>query len=131
MVERLARAVATNDTADLSAMVLDRAEFAWLFYESSAMSRPPYEAPPSLLWGQIRTSSDEGIRKLLGRLGGRSISVSALQCGDAEQEGANRLFARCTVRFAANGVMPLEGNLFGTIIERDGRFKFVGLGNRI
>jgi len=132
LVERLAGAITRRDTADLNAMALNRAEFAWLFYEESPLSRPPYEAPPGLLWGQILTTSDEGIRQLMTRLGGKSIEVSDLACPNApEQEGRNTLYKRCTVRFTARGEKPLEGNLFGSIIERDGRFKFVGLGNRI
>lgn len=132
LVERLARAITRRDTADLNAMALSRAEFAWLFYEESPLSRPPYEAPPGLLWGQILATSDEGIRQLVNRLGGKVIEVSDLQCpNEAEQEGRNTLYKRCTVRFTAKGGNPLEGNLFGSIIERDGRFKFVGLGNRI
>ncbi len=131
LVSRLAQAVTAHDTAELNAMVLDRAEFAWLFYESSSLARPPYEAPPALLWGQIRTASDDGARKLLARLGGKTIRVSDLQCGEELVEGENRLHQRCTVRFEAPGAPVLDGNLFGTIIERQGRFKFVGLGNRI
>lgn len=132
LVARLAGAITRRDTADLNAMVLNRAEFAWLFYEESPLSRPPYEAPPGLLWSQIITTSDEGIRQLMTRLGGKSIEVSDLACPNAaEQEGRNTLYKRCTVRFTARGEKPLEGNLFGSIIERDGRFKFVGLGNRI
>jgi hypothetical protein len=132
LVQRLAAAVSARDTAALNAMVLSRAEFAWLFYEESAMARPPYEAPPALLWGQILTSSDEGARQLVNRLGGKLIEVSAFTCPNAvEREGRSALHKRCTVRFSARGEPPLEGNLFGTIIERDGRFKFIGLGNRI
>lgn len=132
LVARLADAITRRDTADLNAMVLNRAEYAWIFYEESPLSRPPYEAPPGLLWGQILTTSDEGIRQLMTRLGGKPLEVSGLACPNApEREGRNTLYKRCTVRFTARGEPPLEGNLFGSIIERDGRFKFVGLGNRI
>ena len=132
LVARLAKAITARDTSDLNAMVLSRAEFAWLFYESSPLSRPPYEAPPALLWGQIITSSDEGARQLVNRLGGKAITVSNFRCPNApEVQGPVSLHTRCVVRFTAKGEKPLEGNLFGSIIERDGRFKFVGLGNRI
>jgi hypothetical protein len=131
LVERLARAIARRDTADLNAMVLDRAEFAFLYYPESAMSRPPYEAPPTLLWGQILASSNAGAEKLLVRLGGKSVRVTALQCPAPDREGANQLYQRCSVRFASPDGASLEGQLFGSILERDGRFKFVGLANRI
>ena len=132
LVARLARAVGTRDTAALNAMALDRREFAWLFYESSPLARPPYEAPPELLWGQILTASDEGARQLVNRFGGSTVTADRLVCPDAaEIEGENRLYKRCRVRFTAPGRRTLEGDLFGTIVERHGRFKFVGYANRI
>lgn len=132
LVQRLAAALTASDTSALNAMVLNRAEFAWLFYEESPLSRPPYEAPPALLWSQILIGSDDGARQLVNRLGGKPITVSGFTCPNAaEVEGRNTLHKRCTVRFTAQGEKPLEGNLFGSILERDGRFKFVGLGNRI
>ena len=132
LVARLAHAVSTHDTTDLNAMVLNRQEFAWLYYPESPMSRPPYEAPPELLWGQILASSDKGARQLVNRLGGSTITVSRLRCPTApDTAGANLLHTRCEVRFAAPGKPTLEGNLFGSVIERDGRFKFMGFANRI
>ena len=131
LVERLARALAAQDTAELNAMALDRAEFAFLYYPGSSMSLPPYEAPPALLWGQILAASDDGAGKLLARLGGRRVSAHALRCPPPTVEGANRLIERCTVRLDASGTRALEGNLFGTILTRDGRSKFISLANRI
>jgi len=131
LVERLARALAAQDTADLNAMVLDRAEFAFLYYPGSSMSRPPYEAPPALLWGQVLAASDDGAGKLLSRLGGKSVTTRAFQCPAPNTEGRNTLRERCTVRFDTGGKRALEGNLFGTIITRDGRSKFISLANRI
>jgi hypothetical protein len=132
LVARLARAVSTNDTLDLNAMVLNRQEFAYLYYPDSPMSKPPYEAPPELLWGQILASSDKGARQLVNRLGGSTIAVSKLRCPVApDTAGTNLVHSRCEVRFTAPGKPPLEGNLFGSVIERDGRFKFMGFANRI
>jgi hypothetical protein len=41
-------------------------------------------------------------------------------------EGENRLHERCEVRVNAAGTPT---RLFGTILERDGRFKFLGYAN--
>lgn len=131
LVERLAKDLAARDSADLSAMIMTQAEFAWLFYEESPLSKPPYEAPPGLLYGQLLTASDKGARDLLARLGGSAVRVSGLDCPAPEIEGRNRLYKRCTVTFAAPGKKPLSGNLFGTILERDGRFKLLSYANRI
>jgi hypothetical protein len=131
LVTRLTTALATRDTADLNAMVLDRAEFAYLVYPASPMSKPPYEAPPELLWGQIIASSDEGAKQLLSRLGGAAVTAHDLHCPTIPDTAAVRLYERCTVRFSAPGRAPLKGNLFGSIVAQGHRYKFLGLANRI
>jgi hypothetical protein len=131
LIARLATSVGTRDTAELRALVMDRAEFAWLFYEESPLSKPPYEAPPGLLWGQMDASSNTGVKELVDRFGGSRVRVGNLTCPPAEHEGRNRLHKRCTVEFSAPGKKTLSGNLFGTVIERDGRFKLVSFANRI
>ncbi len=128
LVTRWAAAIATNDSSDLNAMIMDRAEFAWLYYPDSPMSKPPYEAPPQLLWGQLLASSNKGATQLVNRFGGRRVTVSRFRCPTPpDTQGANVLHSKCEARLTAPGTQTVDGILFGTIIERDGRFKFVGL----
>lgn len=130
LVARWSAAVAASDTAALNALLLDRAEFAWLYYPGSRMSLPPYEAPPGLLWGQLLASSEEGATQLLRRFGGRPFRAAALRCpAPPVAEGDNRLHERCEVRVTAAGAPAGFVRLFGTILERDGRFKFLGYAN--
>ena len=131
LVGRWASAVSRHDTADLNAMVVDRAEFAWLYYPGSKLSQPPYEAPPELLWAQFLINSDDGARRLLKRFGGAALVVKSVSCPSIETEGQNRLHERCVVRVKAGDVITGPSQLFGTILERDGRFKFVGFANRL
>ena len=131
LVERWATAVASSDTAALNSMVIDRAEFAWLYYPGSQLSEPPYEAPPELLWAQFLGNSDEGARRLLRRFGGRPIAVRAVSCPSVKSEGQNRLHEGCLVRLETDGSAGEPLRLFGTIMERDGRFKFVGYTNAL
>lgn len=132
LVRTWLKAVAESDTATLNALVLDRAEFAYLYYPTSAMSQPPYEAPPQLLWGQIIASSNEGLPKVLARFAGTSVSLEQLTCPDSgATEGDNRLFANCTATVRAGSAQPVTGRLFGTILERQGRFKFIGYANAL
>ena len=128
LVQRWAKALASNDTVDLNAMLLSRVEFAWLYFPASAMSKPPYEAPPELLWGQLLASSNKGALQLVTRFGGSAAKATALRCPAPPQSlGANVLHTKCEVQLAAPGRDTVRGVLFGTIIERGGRFKFVGL----
>jgi hypothetical protein len=128
LVSRWAAAIAKNDTSDLNAMIMDRAEFAWLYYPETPMAKPPYEAPPQLLWGQLLASSNKGATQLVNRFGGRRVTASRFRCPTPpEAQGANVLHRKCEARLTAPGAQTVDGILFGTIIERDGRFKFVGL----
>lgn len=132
LVDRWASAVASNDTTLLNMLLIDRAEFAALYYPGSRMSLPPYEAPPELLWGQLLASSNEGIRAVLKNFGGQALNVVAIRCPvPIVDEGRNRLHEECLVTIKRGGEAPAEARLFGTIFERDGRFKFVGYANAL
>ncbi|MEP6832428.1 MAG: hypothetical protein ABJB74_03500 [Gemmatimonas sp.] len=132
LVSRWTLAVASSDTAALNAMLLDRAEFAWLYYPDSKMSLPPYESPPQLLWGQMLATSEEGAKKILKLFSTSSFKVVGVNCPTPPvTEGANQLHEGCLVNLEKIGGTPAEGSYFGTIIERDGRFKFVSFANRI
>lgn len=127
LVDRWAHAVATHDTTALNQIVIDRAEFAWLMYPSSPLSKPPYEAPPELLWGQILASSNDGAKTVLQRFGGKPLRIVRLECPAPKLEDSNRLHEHCLVTVRSDSNAPMTARLFGTIFEHAGRFKFVGL----
>lgn len=132
LVTRWLGAVSASDTATLNALLLDRAEFAYLYFPSSPMVAPPYEAPPQLLWGQILASSNDGLPKVLGRFGGKALSAPVLSCPDSGVvEGENRTWSRCELSFRVSGAETVRGRFFGTIVERGGRFKFLGYANAL
>ncbi|HEX8275881.1 MAG TPA: hypothetical protein VF615_24810 [Longimicrobiaceae bacterium] len=127
LVRRFARAVERHDTADLRAMVMSRAEFAYLYYPHTRYTRRPYELPPELLWFTIEQNSEKGIVRVLRRLGGQPLGVRSVECEDEpEAVGPAGLWNRCLVRRAGDG--PAE-RLFGSIMELDGRYKFVSYAN--
>lgn len=133
LVQRFTKAVAKGDSAALSAMTVHAREFVDLIYPESPYTHAPYRQAPGLLWMQIVQPSASGQRRLLRRLGGRALHIDAVRCAPtAETQGRNRLWAQCTVRYrsAAEGGSPRDGRLFGTIIERDGVFKFLSLSNQ-
>lgn len=132
LVKRLSAAIAANDTAQLNAMLLDRAEFAWLYYPGSKMSLPPYEAPPQLLWGQLMATSEEGAQSLLKKFGSKPFNVTGINCPKPPvAEGKNLLHEGCLLKVTSAGAVPGEAAYFGTIIERDKRFKFVSYASRL
>lgn len=128
----LVSAIATNDTAAVRRLVLSRAEFAWLYYPHTKFTAPPYELGPELLWLQMGAASEKGATRLLRRYGGTALRFEALLCPDSVvQEGPNTIRIGCRVRFAAPDSGSRELRLFGSLLERDGRHKFVSYANEL
>ena len=131
--EALARgfvaALATRDTAWMRASVMTRAEFAWLYFPTHRLARPPYAIDPALLWLQVRSTTERDLAKLLDRFGGRPLAYAGLACPDtAERSGENALWSGCVVGLVSGGD-TVRLRAFGTVLERGGRHKFVGYAN--
>ena len=126
LVRAFVRAVAQSDTAAVRGMILSRAEFAYLYYPSTEFTRPPKRMSPALLWFLTMQESEKGIGRLFARRGGQPLGYVASRCApEPRVEGANRLWDRCTVTLRDGK----PERLFGTIVERGGRFKFVSYQN--
>lgn len=130
LVDRWAAALAARDTSALVALAVDRAEFAWLYYPESHFARSPYEMPPGLLWSRITAASDAGLRRSLMRVGGARLTVIGFRCeGPEVTEGRNLLIGGCTVDLRVDGAPLAAERLFGTILARDGAYKFLSYAN--
>lgn len=132
--ERLTRALldalAAQDTATIRRLVVNRAEFAWLYYPHTRYTRPPYELGPELLWIQVNENSEKGIVRLLRRYGGSPLRLVALACADSTvTEGPNTLLGPCQVTFAPADSSARTMRVFGSILRRDGLHKFVSYTN--
>jgi hypothetical protein len=129
LVRLFEQALAKRDTAGLDRLQITREEFAYLYYPDSKMARPPYELGPDVMWMQIQSQRDRGLRRLVAKYGGRKIRIRGLECQPPERQNAV-VIHRCGVR-TNDAVDSPPKQLFGSIIERDGRFKFVGYANRL
>lgn len=129
LVRRFVRAVETQDTAAIRQMVLSRAEYAWLYYPTSTFSREPYYQMPQLNWFLNVASSEKGITRVVTRHGGRPLGFERYQCPDsARTDGGLSFWDGCRVSFEQKGESK-RVRLFGSIIERDGQFKFYSYAN--
>ncbi len=129
LVHRFVRAVETADTSAMRALLLTASEFAWLYYPTSINVEPPYELGPGLAWFQLRNGSSKGISRLWRRYAGRSLSVVGFRCPDPPlDQGGNRIWTDCLLRRAVGGDTT-SIRLFGAIVSRDGRYKFLSYAN--
>jgi hypothetical protein len=131
LARRFLAAVARRDTAALLGLLVSRAEFAWLVFPDHLYARPPYELDPEIFWLQIRAQSAKGLGRVLERLGGDRLELEGLSCrADTVQVrgDALRIWSPCGLSYRQGG-RALSGRLFGSIVERDGRAKFLSYAN--
>lgn len=123
-------AVAESDTAALRRMVLNAAEFAWLFYPSTPQGLPPYDLSPALMWEMLARQTNAGMDYVLRKTGGRPLELAAFNCGDKpDVEGENLIWGPCVMTVVRGTGDTLVARLTGPVIERHGMLKFVSYTN--
>ncbi|HUQ47092.1 MAG TPA: hypothetical protein VM053_02480 [Gemmatimonadaceae bacterium] len=130
LVKAFMHSLSISDSAALQSMQLNAREFAWLVYPESRYARAPYRQAPALVWNQVQNPAASGFTRLVRRLGSRKLRYTGYECSPRpDREGNNVLWTGCTVRVAEPNEAARTRRLFGSIIERDGRFKFVSYAN--
>jgi hypothetical protein len=121
--------VEQRDTVAVRAMVLSRAEFAYLYYPHSPYMRDPHGQMAGLVWLFTQVNSAKGITRVFDRFSNGPVSYRSHRCSARPQhQGPNRLWEDCVVRLGL-GPGAHEVRLFGSIIERDAQLKFVSYAN--
>jgi hypothetical protein len=131
LARRFLEGVSARDTGAFPALRISRAEFAWLVFPHHLYSAPPYELDPELFWMQLTAGSAKGLARTLERLGGRVLAFQALDCRRDTLQirgGAVRVWSGCGVRYR-EGDRVQTRRLFGSIVEREGRFKLLSYAN--
>lgn len=132
LLGRLVDAYAAGDTAGLRALSVDRAEYAWLYYPDSPYPRPGYELSAEFVWYLMETHGAKGAERASQRLGGKRWTVLGADCGESPSvEGANRVWGPCSLRLREGSGPESTLELAKAVLERDGRFKLLGLENGI
>ena len=130
LIVRFVRAVERTDTATIRTLVVDRAEFAYLYYPGSAYSRPPTLQVAGLAWFLHLAESQKGITRAFDRFGGRPMGYLRHACEPTpRQDGRFRAWDRCLLTLREEDGTVATRRLFGSIVELDGRFKFLSYGN--
>lgn len=131
LAERFLVAVEARDSIALHRMMVDRAEFAWLVFPHHLYRRPPYELDPATFWMQVTQGSAKGMARVLERHGGQPLRLRGLRCTrDTTQivSGEVAMWSDCVLAYQA-GDSILTRRLFGSLVEQDGRVKFLGYAN--
>lgn len=129
LVRQFLTAVGKADTTALAGLTLSRSEYAWLYFPTSVYAAPPYELPPDLAWTLSRAASEKGASRVIRRLSGPRLRFHGYRCGQQASEGPNRFWRQCTVDYEHPAEGRVSRRLFATIMERDGRYKFLSYAN--
>ena len=132
--ESVARAfvvgITANDGRGVVRTLMTRAEFAWLYYPDNPISKPPYELPAGIAWFELEGNSLAGVRRALAIYGGRRVVFRDLECpGAPVRQGGNRLWNGCMVLLGQEDGSDMAVRMFGSILERHGRFKLLTAAN--
>ncbi len=132
LVHRFVRALENTDTAALRDMLLTRGEFAWLYYETSPQGLPPYDLSPALMWFLLEGNGSKGIARALDEYGGKPLGYLDHVCDEkTSAEGANTVWGPCTLRRVEPDGDTVQVRLFGLVLERGGRWKFINYSNKL
>jgi len=130
LVSLFLSALERNDTAALRALVVDRAEYAYLYFPSSVYASKPYELSPEIAWSLNQQNGDKGLSRVIGRLGGRQLASPRYSCGDSTVEAVNIFWRVCTLSFVDPATSArVDKRVFGAVMQRDSRFKFLSYSN--
>jgi hypothetical protein len=130
LVRQFIAALEARDTTALAAMLLNRAEFAYLVYPESHWTRPPYRQAPGLVWMQAANANGTGFSRLLDRMAGRDLRFQSYACGsEPEVISGNRIWRDCLLSVERTPGDRRNMKLFAGIIERGGHFKIYSYGN--
>jgi hypothetical protein len=132
LVQAFVRALERRDSTALGRLALSKAEFAYLFYPSSPQGLPPYDLNPDLMWFMLSLQSDKGVRRALTERGGRPLHAAGFRCdGKPSGQGENTVWGPCVLRRVTAQGDTIEERLFGPILDRRGRYKFVSYANKL
>ncbi len=132
LVRRFVAALERRDTAQLQDLLLNRSEFGWLYYPTNPEGMPPYNLTPQLQWFMVEGHNERGYHKLLQRRAGKPLRYLGYRCdGEPNHQGENTVWGPCLVLRASAPGDTLAERLFGQIVERGGRYKFLSYGNKL
>jgi hypothetical protein len=130
LVFEFMEAVERLDTAALAKLRVSKPEYAFLYFPSSVYSRKPYELPPDVAWLLSEQNSQKGAIRLFRRLSGRDLHFDGYACGTSAREQGNVFWRDCQVSYLDPATaVPVTRRLFGAIMQREGRYKFLSYAN--
>ncbi len=117
-------AVESRDAAALRSLALDEREFREHVWPELPASRPERNMPFSYVWTDLRTKSEAGLNAVLAAYGGRRYQLDRVRFTGGATQYETFVVHRESVVEVRDGEGRRETlQLFGSVIEKGGRFK--------
>ncbi len=116
-------ALAARDETALRRLAIDEAEFRDHIWPSLPAARPERNLPLSYVWGDLHQKSGTSLARTLGEHGGRRYQLEQVVLGQSTEYPGFRTHARTILRVREGGGEPREIRVFGSVLEKDGRWK--------
>jgi hypothetical protein len=129
LVADFMRALERGDSTRLVQLFISKAEFAWLYFPASIYMKQPYELPPEIAWLLTAADSEKGFKRLTDRLGGRQLAYAGVDCQREDRDSRHTYWRDCFVKYSHPAQGRVQRRLFGSIMERDGKHKFLSYAN--
>ncbi|MBN2107421.1 MAG: hypothetical protein JW832_08330 [Deltaproteobacteria bacterium] len=121
----VAQALAANDREALDRFRISREEYMAVVWPELPVSKiEQWKSQSGFVWTQHAAKSDAGLRSILARFGGKTLTIRSVICKTPAQEYATfKLHVRPAVEMVDQSGAKQADPVFGTIIEHSGRFK--------
>lgn len=117
-------AVESRDAAALRSLALDEREFREHVWPELPVSRPERNMPFGYVWTDVRTKSEAGLNAVLAAYGGRRYQLDRVRFTGGATQYETFVVHRDSVVDVRDGDGRRETlQLFGSVIEKGGRFK--------
>jgi hypothetical protein len=116
-------ALAARDAAALRRLTLDEAEFRDHIWPSLPAARPERNLPLSYVWGDLNQKSGTSLTRTLEEHGGRRFQLEEVVLGPSTEYAAFKTHARTMLRVREAGGEPRDIRVFGSLVEKNGRWK--------
>lgn len=121
----VAQGLAANDREALDRFRISREEYMAVVWPELPVSKiEQWKSQSGFVWSQHAAKSDAGLRMIIARFGGKTLTVRSVTCKTPAQEYATfKLHVRPAVELVDQSGAKQVDPVFGTIIEHAGRFK--------
>lgn len=126
--DALARSVLTalekRDANALLALALTREEFTEHVWPDLPAARPERNLSPGFVWGDLNQKSNVALRNTLAAHGGKKYELISIRyLGETTQYDSYRVHRESELTVKEPGGVARQIRVFGSVIEKDGRYK--------